>query len=313
MKHPFLILLLVFFFLQSCHQEKTSEQSFSAIPVMQSALPKPKLGEYWYQGKAEVSRYSLQQNRYNDSHPGHAIMIFVTEDFRTDLQVKNDYYRSPNSIPILKTNMIRKFPTGIYDYSMMTSVFTPVETEQYPSTLKVSSSSQEWCGHTYMQVNQIEKGYKMTLHSYFEGEADKTKTVGQAVLEDELYNRIRINPDALPTGKMILIPSTTITRLLHLNFQPYEAAATLKDYVGTDFEGEHLKAYTITYPKLKRALEIVFENDAPYKIVGWKDEYPSTFDKKMRTTLAKRTHTIMTEYWTKNGLEDMALRAQLGM
>lgn len=313
MKHPNLVFLLLLFVWQSCYQEQSTSTAFNAIPVVNKETPASKLSDYWYQGKAEVSRYTLEQNRYNNTHPGQAIMVFVTEDFLTDLQVKNDYYRNSNSIPILKTNMLRKFPTGIYDYSMMTSVFTPVETEKHPQTLKVSSSSQEWCGHTYMQINHRNKGYEMTLHSYFEGEADKKETVGYALLEDEIYNRIRINPTALPVGKMRMLPSAMVTRLMHLNFQAYEANATLEDYKGTDFEGDNLQFYTIEYPELKRILEIVFEKEAPFEIIGWKDAYPSAFDKKIRTTIAKKTHTVMTEYWAKNGLEDMKLRTDLGL
>ena len=275
--------------------------------------PTAKLDEYWYQGKAEITRYELMQNRYRDVHPGEAVMIFVTEDFLTDKQIKNDNYTNPNSIPILKNNMVRKFPTGIYDYSMMTSVFTPVNTQKNPATLKVTNSSQEWCGQTYMQINKNDEGYKMTLHSYFENEADQLETIQDAILEDELFNRIRINPGSLPIGKVKLVPSTTVLRLRHLPFQALDAVAELKDYSNNDFNGDELRVYQIEYPSLKRNLEIVFESKAPYKIMGWKDTYPSAFDRQPRTTIAKATKTIISKYWSENALADMPKRKDLGL
>lgn len=271
------------------------------------------LSDYWYQGEAEITRYELQQNRYGGIHPGEAIMIFVTEDFLTDKQVKNDFYRNPNSVPILKNNMIRKFTTGIYDYSMMTSVFTPVEAAAYPMTLKVSTSSQEWCGHTYMQVNWREDTYLMTLHSYFENEADQKKEAPHAILEDELFNRIRLNPEGLPTGELSILPGTMYLRLTHSDFTPTKADATLGDYTGSDFEGESLRAYRLSYPGLNRTVEIVFEKEAPYRIVGWTDAHPSLFDEKVRTTVARATRTIKSAYWEQNSPEDVRLREELRM
>lgn len=313
-----LILPLLLLFLAACgpavvdRSEAPSKDQNYVRSVAQN-FEQNRLGDYWYQGEAEISRYELLQNRYEDLHPGEAIAIFVTEDFLTDLQVKNDHYRNPNSIPILKSNLIRKFPTGLYEYSIMTSVFTPVNSPDWPATLKVTTSSQEWCGQTYTQLNYRKNAYQMRLHSYFESEADQEKKIGRAILEDELFNRIRINPDALPTGDFQIFPSTVVARLLHLEMAPRQAIATLSDYDGQEFPGEGLRVYRLEYPELKRTLEIVFESAAPYRIAGWKDTYPSSFDQQLRTTVARRTHTIKNAYWTKNSLEDMALREELGM
>ncbi|WP_282774091.1 hypothetical protein [Phaeodactylibacter xiamenensis] len=289
----------------------------NATPVQTAAFTfadqDPGLSEYWYQGKAEISRYDLEQNRYQDVHPGEAVAIFVTEDFLTDKQVKNDNYNNPNSTPVLKTNLLRKFPTGIYDYSIMTSVFTPTKVKDYPQTLKVSTTAQDWCGHAYMQLNYEEEQYRMQLHSYFENEADQDKKVGYAMLEDELFNRIRIHPEGLPTGQIEIIPATTVIRLRHFPFKAYTANATHGDYSGTDFEGSNLKVYTLEYPELQRTLSIVYQAESPYIIEGWKDTYPSAFDRQPRTTLARRTNTILSPYWKLNSREDMPERQRLDM
>ena len=82
---------------------------------------------YWHNHGAEITRFELEQSRYGEIHSGHAVLIFVTEPFLPEKQVKADYEASrKKSIPVLKLNFIKKFNTGIYDYSMMKSVFTPI-------------------------------------------------------------------------------------------------------------------------------------------------------------------------------------------
>lgn len=312
--------LLFFLTVISCQNneslsESADEGSNNAMTVSLNESANDQLDEYWYQGKAELSRYELSQNRYGDVHPGEVVMVFVTEDFLTDKQVKNDNYTNPNSIPILKNNIVKTFPTGIYTYNIMTSVFTPVQTEAHLATLKVSNSSQEWCGQTYMQINYDEKKqrYDYLLHSYFENEADKTGRAEAEMLEEELYNRIRINPATLPTGRHQILPSAEYTRLRHRTYTSTPVDMILERYSGTEFSGEDLQQYSVQFPELNRTLEIVFEGVAPYRIAGWKDTYPSMFDKQPRTTIAKRTHTIMDAYWTHNALADMDKRDELGL
>ena len=83
-------------------------------------------GDYWYQGKAEITSYEMEQARYGEIRKGHAVLIFVTEDFSKSKQVKLDNpQKDPeDAVKILKLNFVRKFITGIYPYSIMTSVFT---------------------------------------------------------------------------------------------------------------------------------------------------------------------------------------------
>ncbi len=306
----------------SCQNQQTGSEANS-----ESASPGPaqlatytpvgggltSLDKYWYQGKAEISHYALQQNRYKDIHEGDAVLVFVTEDFLTDKQVKNDEYKNPNSIPIFKNNIICKFPTGIYDYSMMTSVFTPVNTEKYPRTMKVTATSQEWCGHTFMQINDREKGYDVSLRSYFEQESDQDEQVAHALLEDELFNRVRMNPSGLPSGKIKMLPGTMAARLMHKAFQPMDVEVSVTPYQGGEFTGTALQVCRVVYPALNRTLEIVFEKEAPYVIAGWKDTFPSMFDKQMRSTIARRTNTLLDAYWSHNSLSDQPLRKELGL
>ena len=169
-------------------------------------------GTYWYQGKAEITSYALEQARYGEIHKGHAVLIYVTEDFSGKKQVKLDRPEAAGDdrVKVLKLNFTKKFSTGLYPYSMMTSVFSPVGD---PRPLKVTTSSQEWCGHTFTQLNRIRDGYKVRQLSYFESEGDETTTFENAVTEDGLWTAIRLDPSGLPTGKIELIPGSMYLRL----------------------------------------------------------------------------------------------------
>ena len=98
---------------------------------------------YWYSGNAEITTYKLEQARYGEVHTGHAVLIFVTEDFSKSKHVKldNPAARGSDAVKVLKLNLVKKFNTGIYSYSIMESVFTPVYYDKYPDTLKLTSSS----------------------------------------------------------------------------------------------------------------------------------------------------------------------------
>ncbi|MFQ5504027.1 MAG: hypothetical protein ACE5F1_04415 [Planctomycetota bacterium] len=159
--------------------------------------------DYWHQGEAEISRYRLSQARYGENHDGHAVLIFVTEDFLPGRGVKyegSDPSRA-GSVPVLKLNFVKKFITGIYPYSMMCSVFTPTNARRTRS-LKVSASIQEWCGHVYQQMNLRDGKYRVDLHSYFEQEADRAHELEAVMLEDEIWTRIRLH-DALSASARI--------------------------------------------------------------------------------------------------------------
>lgn len=303
MKKVALIISFVLLFFQYSCSQTTQKSQQKEVDI----------SKYWTQGLAEINVYSLSQNRYKENHEGQLISIFVREDFLYEKQVKNERYTNQNTTPILKNIQLRKFPTGVYDYSMFTSTFTPIDREQFPKTLKVSSSSQEWCGNVYLQFNYKDNAYNTELRSYFENEGDSNVIIKEGILEDELFNLIRLDPNSLPQGDFEVIPSANYIQLRHVKLTSVAAKGTLNTYIGKDFSGTDLQEYTVSIPSLKRTLNIVFENQAPYKIVGWLDAYPSAFDKKVRTTKVTLKQQKMLDYWSKNLLNDVKLRKELGI
>ena len=281
------------------------------------SLPEEKdFHSYWYNYGAEITRFELEQSRYGEIHSGYVVLIFVTEPFLPDIQVKSDYKASrEKSIPVLKLNFIKRFNTGIYDYSIMKSVFTPIPSEQQPfsKTLKVSTTRQDWCGHVYLQYNFEGDHYKVKQYSYFEKEGDKDVTIPYAHLEDEIWTRIRIDPKTLPLGEIEMIPGSFFTTLRMIDLGVENAVAELTNTQDGNRGG--ISQYTVTYPSLGRTLSIRFNRNFPYDILSWSETYQSGSgkDAKVLTTEARRTHAIMVDYWNKNSVKDLKLRKELGL
>jgi hypothetical protein len=135
----------------------------------------------WGDGKAEVNSYDLTFPRYNQQRKGLAIAIFVTEPFSDSARVKADAgkHSASDVFPVMKLNLVKKYQTGVYDYSDMTSAFValaPFAGQPAGTPAKISFSSQEWCGHVYSQF-LIDRNVRFTQHSYFDGEADQQRNL----------------------------------------------------------------------------------------------------------------------------------------
>ncbi len=268
-------------------------------------------GSYWYQGKAELTRYRLEQARYGEIRKGDAVLIFVTEDFLAKTQVKHEYGKPTEPVvKVLKLNANRRFFTGIYPYSTLTSVFTPVEAIDQHS-LKLSNSVQEWCGHVYAQLNLRDGHYELDSHSYFQKEADQRMQLPAAWTEDELWTKLRLNPALLPIGEIKILPSLLYLRLRHKPFELQKAVATLNDYSDPALSPAPLKAYELVYQTVKRELKIVFEAEFPYKIVMWEEKVPGAKD--WLVTRGIKTHELFLDYWNKNSEADSVYRKELGL
>jgi hypothetical protein len=279
-----------------------------------TAPPSEEFKKTWYAGKAELSSYTLQQARYSELRNGEAVLIFVTEDFSKDKFVKLDEPdKTSDKIRVLKMNMTKKFVTGIYPYSMMLSVFTPVAKDGNVKTVKVNCSSQEWCGHTFSQLQLKGNNYDWQLHSYFEKEGEQNESLDGVLLEDELWNRIRMNPSSLPQGKVSLIPGLLWQRLSHIQLKKEEAILTLSIADTFFIKDSAIQKYTIQYPLTQRTLQLYFQSSFPHEILGWQESYRDGFgnNKKMLTTKAIRKKTIWLDYWKRNALADSTYRDTL--
>ena len=307
-----LYILFFLLFIVSCRQGKENTENTSLVANDMEVFPKktsnkplsPAFKEYWYAGKAEITSYSLEQARYGEIRNGKAVLIYVTEPFLADKQVKADESH-PGNVSVLKLNSTKKFLTGIYPYAIMNSSFYPVSDQQH--AIKLSTSVQEWCGQVFTQLNNKEQ-FEINSFSYFESEGDRSFKLDKTHLENEIWNKIRINPNNLPVGDILMIPSLEYTRLAHKDLKAYAAEAKLdtKDEIST---------YTLTYPVLKRTLSISFSSSFPYEIDNWTESFPSGSgaNSQMLTTRANKIKTLKRAYWKENSNSDVVLRDSLGL
>jgi hypothetical protein len=289
-------------FLMACNSSEKDSVAINIGSHEQTRTSHPRnisenFKDYWFQGVAEITSYKLTQERYGELRDGTSVTIFVTEDFLPKVQVKaNDH--SEENISVLKLNSTKKYLTGIYPYSVMTSTFSPVNTTDH--ALKITHSIQEWCGQVYLQLNN-KNSFEIEAHSYFEGEADQEIKMPKSWLENELWNRIRLNPEELPTGEITILPSFEYFRMSHQKIATHKALGIL-------VKGDSISTYTLSYPDLKRELKIYFSSDFPYTIEGWEETHANGL-----TTTAERMKRLKTAYWGQNSNKYLRLRDSLGL
>ena len=292
------VALLIVFSGWNCQTQEGSSQYANF-----ASLTTDGFADYWYRGEGEISTYELDINRYGEERQGHAVLVFVTEDFSRSKQVKLDQpdQTGKDKVSVLKLNALWKFTTGIYDYSMMNSVFTPVDLKKDPQTLKTTSSSQDWCGHTFLQYNLEDEQYRLRQFSYFEQEGDSDRYLETDLLEDELWNRLRLGPGSIPTGEVDLIPGSFFSRLSHEPIKPRRARIRFN-------ENEANSQCIVEYLHLPRTIRIQFETNFPHRILSWTEE-----NNQQVMVRASLQHTIKSPYWTRHDNDDLFLRDTLGL
>ena len=261
------------------------------------SLPK-EFNDYWYQGKAELSSYEVVQERYGEIRRAEQVIVFVTEDVSKSKQVKLDDPDRANSdrVPVLKMNSIRRFETGIYDYSLMQSVFTPISGM---ATLKTSTTVQDWCGQVFMQMNLGAKGYRARIFSYFESEGDLDVELPFVLLEDDLLTRIRLNPYSIETGKTKMLPSAIYARLRHKPLTAQDADIQV-------VRGEKSASLSLSYLTIARTVKINFETNFPYKILSWEETNDGKLASKGVLKASRRS-----AYWAEHDNVHAPLRDSL--
>lgn len=291
------ILILLFVVTYSCKTEPQPESKPHADGELRNLSETFK--SYWYDGKAELTSYELEFYRYGEKRNGKAMMIFVTEDFLPETQVKANS-KSNQTVSVMKLNSTKKFNTGIYPYSVMQSTFLPLEKET--PVLKITSSVQEWCGQSYAQLNH-KKDFELETHSYFEGEADSSFRIKPTLSENQLWIQLRINPKQIKPGKHKLFPDFSFLQLNHKEIKAYEALIdqTEAKYIQT----------TINYDNLGRILKIYQEKTFPFAIEKWEEIEINKADTLIST--AKKIKTLKTKYWQQNSNKYLHLRNSLSL
>jgi hypothetical protein len=273
---------------------------------------------HWGDGRAEIATYDLTVSRYGQPRSGLAVAIFVTETFSNALRVKADPGKHPASdeIPVLKLNLVEDFPTGIYDYNVMSSSFValaPLNLRPAGSPVKVSFSSQEWCGHVWQQMLFDAHAVRLTAHSYFDGEADLQDTLefpADGVAEDALmlWARGLAWPALLPgeSREVPLLRSALVSRFAHVPavWQRAKLARSgTAQQIGVPAGTFTVEVWTASVEN-ERAWAFYVEQAAPHRIVQWErsDGQSAALVKAERL-----------KYWEMNGPSYLSALGQLGL
>jgi hypothetical protein len=237
--------------------------------------------KHWGDGKAEVSGYALTEPRYGHLRNGSLVLIYVTENFSDSLRVKADPGRHPKSdiYPVLKLNVVRHFQTGIYDYSVMSSIFAKTESDGSDpfSLVKTSFSAQEWCGNVYTQWLRYGARLLGVSHSYFDGEADRDLKLDipkGAVFEDALPILVRgLRGDYLRPGERRSVPFLSSTIRSRFDHQPqtFNQAMIEREMEPVEFRSGLGVRRAIVYMVKEGPLETRYfvEEALPHHLLGW--------------------------------------------
>lgn len=271
-----LILALVLILVpDSTGAQATSDKDGGGSAVAASSAD-PDFGAFWHDGKAELDGYHWTGIRYGQRRHGQAAMIFVTEPMSKSERVKvDDPSKNPSDVvDVLKLNLVRKFQTGIYDYSTMASVF--LRTADFVP-MKVAFTSSEWCGIVYDEM-RFDPG---TIHdeyrSYFQGESGNTDLTNptDGVQGDALFILLRgLRGDYLPPGGTTTVPFLAgefHRRLLHQKTD-WTKATIEREPKTTQVEVPAGKFQVMTYVvRIGDTREGRFDVEAayPHRIVRW--------------------------------------------
>jgi len=287
------------------------------------ALPAPKFGkafaDHWRDGHAELAGYELTYPRYGQLRQGIAVTVFVTEPFSDRLRVKADPGHEGRTFEVVKLNLVQDFPTGVYDYNMMTSVFVPTSARHgrpAGTATKVSFSSQEWCGHVYQQALFGADRVAHVSHSYFDGEADQSGELDypdDGIAEEALWHWARglAAPRVEPGGAadVHVMRSLALTRLRHVPMRWADATLhvskqtqsitvpagefTVRKHIAQISSGKHERTWTF-----------YVEADSPRRIVRWT---------RSDGLDARLLASDRMKYWQLNGEGDESLLERLGL
>jgi hypothetical protein len=268
----------------------------------------PQFWKGWGDGKAELSGYAITTSRYGAPRVGQIVLIYVTEPMDRRNWIKDDAGDVPaqDRVNVLKLNVALKFQTGIYPYSVMTSVFAPVDSsaaERFTPT-KITMSAQEWCGHVYEKILPAPEAYELELRSYFHAEGDRATTVktpAGTLYEDALFIQLRELDGPFAGGKNwagSIVPSLWSQRKSHSALGPVAATIKRED---ASRDAAPVTRFTLAYGSVVTTYDV--EKAAPRRVIAWK----STSGDE-----AKLLKTARLPYWQLNGPGDEKYLQQIG-
>jgi hypothetical protein len=299
----------------SAQTEEVAVGAVAGLPEQPVASASSAFWEAWGDGRAELSSYRVTEPRYGENRTAELVLIYVTEPMHRQTWIKDDNAQGTDRVNVLKLNYSLKFLTGIYPYSVMGSVFAPVDDwgRARFSPVKLGLSVQEWCGmYTHLVWPGTDR-FRETRLSYFADEGEQTGEVdlgGGALYEDALLIQLRELEGPFAGGgewEGLVVPTMLSRRYVHTPLQPFRARITRSTVTEA---GQPLTRFDLTYEGntdrsgTAYVRSFYVEQAAPRRIVRW------------TTTWGEEATLVQTErlpYWQLNGEGDERYRAPLGL
>jgi hypothetical protein len=261
----------------------------------------------WGDGRAELTSYDAVVPRYGERRTAELVLIYVTEPLDRATWVKDDDAPPERRVEVLKLNQSLKFTTGLYPYSVLTSVFAPVDrfAPEAFTPVKLTLTAQEWCGHVFQGVWPGADRFHTQWFSYFAGEGEGSAAVTVqpgALYEDALLIQLRELDGPFNAGRDWageLVPTLWRSRRTHTPYRP--AAATLTRSRVT-VAGRPAHRFVLASGDYRR--ELTVEADGDHRVLGW-----TTSDGE--TVLLRRSARL--PYWQLNHETDAPSRGTLGL
>ena len=282
----------------------TSRPAFPPRPERRASA---EFNRVWRDGRAEMSGYRMIVPRYGALRPAELVLIYVTEPMDRRTWIKDDNVPAEHRVDVLKLNISLKFETGIYPYSVLTSVFAPIDAyggDRFRPT-KITMSAQEWCGHVFSGVWPGRDRFAAQTISYFASEGERSeivRTPEDALYEDALLIQLRELDGPFARGgdwRGAIVPSLWRVRRGHV--EPRATDATIARS-SAELDGVPVTRFVLRDGDYQRTFDV--ERAAPRRIVHW-----TSSDGEDATLL----RTARLRYWEMNGPGGEAHRTELGL
>lgn len=298
---------------------------FTSLGSEPAATASSEFWDHWGDGRAELSGYRMTISRYGEPRHAELALIYVTEPHDRHSWIKDDDAEAPDRVEVLKLNQHVEFLTGIYPYSVMTSVFGPVDdwggaTEERFQPVRIVHGVQEWCGAYSHRIWPGPESFRSLRLSYFAHEGERLREVearrDRTLYEDALLVQLRELDGPFAQGgdwEGLLVPELWRLRSGHGGTEPVPARITRHDDDSVTLSGgaPDPSADAAPIPATRFELEagdyrrtFWVEAEAPRRVLAWE------------TSLGDRAEILATErlaYWELNRPGDEEWREALGL
>ena len=281
--------------------------TFSGLPRSPRAGASDAFWAHWGDGRAELSGYRATVSRYGAPREAELSLIYVTEPHDRRTWIKDDRVEAPNRVEVLKLIRSEHFLTGIYPYSVMASVFAPVEPwggERF-GPIRINLDVQEWCGAVTHRLWPGPSSVRSLRLSYFEWEGetlDEIPIPEGTLYEDALLIQLRELDGVFNDGEVWegwLFPELWRLRNRGVSVEPERASITRAT---AERDGVPVHRFRVESEGYWRTIDV--ESEPPQRILGWENSVGDTAELIGSERLA---------YWSLNSPGDESYREALGL